>query len=275
MRNLTFLATPGAKPLAQRFRRSFMEKTASWSVVVEECSSRSEAAALLSAKKSHAFAVSPPFRSAVFEAGQAKGASARLAQGADILYRGGKSTLAISQLARTAIDEMEQRFLPLYGAKAVVLGSGSAALDVVYECARAGVSEIALLGREKERARNNLEAFLDAFGRERTQIIDTEQKREGHLSATRAYDNASFLFRTVAASSRIAAADLVFCAEAFEGVDVSFSSHQIVCDLYGETSQYGDAARASGCEFLSAGDVMGAWGSSCAELLVEFGRAEL
>ena len=138
MRNLTFLATPGAKPLAQRFRRSFMEKTASWSVVVEECSSRSEAAALLSAKKSHAFVVSPPFRSAVFEVGQAKGASARLAQGADILYRGGKSTLAISQLARTAIDEMERRFLPLYGAKAVVLGSGSAALDVVYECARAG-----------------------------------------------------------------------------------------------------------------------------------------
>lgn len=79
---------------------------------------------------------------------------------------------------------MERLFLPLYGAKAVVLGSGSSALDVVYECARAGVSEITLLGAEKERTRNNLLAFLEAFGKERTQIIDTEQKRVGHLSAT-------------------------------------------------------------------------------------------
>lgn len=149
MRNLTFLAAPAAKPAAGSFRRSFMEKTASWSVAIEECRTRGEAAALLSARKSHAFVVSAPFRQAVFEAGEVQGASARLAQGADILYRGGKNTLALSQYARVAIDEMERLFLPLYGAKAVVLGSGSSALDVVYECARAGVSEIVLLGAEK------------------------------------------------------------------------------------------------------------------------------
>lgn len=67
--------------------------------------------------------VSAQFRQAVFEAGKVQGASARLAQGADILYRGGKNTLALSQYARVAIDEMERLFLPLYGAKAVVLGS--------------------------------------------------------------------------------------------------------------------------------------------------------
>ena len=187
---------------------------------------------------------------------------------ADILYRGGKNTLALSQYARVAIDEMERLFLPLYGAKAVVLGSGSSALDVAYECARAGVSEITLLGAEKERTRNNLLAFLEAFGKERTQIIDTEQKRVGHLSATRAYDNASFLFGTVAAASRIAAADLVLCTEAFE------PSH-IVCDLCGESACYSDAAIAAGCDFLATSSVMTAWGAECAELLVEFGRAEL
>ena len=173
MRNLTFLASPAIAPAAVSFRRSFMEKTASWSVAIEECHTRGEAAALLSAKRSHAFVVSAQFRQAVFEAGKVQGASARLAQGADILYRGGKNILALSQYARVAIDEMERLFLPLYGAKAVVLGSGSSALDVAYECARAGVSEITLLGAEKERTRNNLLAFLEAFGKERTQIIDT------------------------------------------------------------------------------------------------------
>ena len=89
--------------------------------------------------------VSAQFRQAVFEAGKVQGASARLAQGADILYRGGKNTLALSQYARVAIDEMERLFLPLYGAKAVVLGSGSSALDVAYECARAILSRSALV----------------------------------------------------------------------------------------------------------------------------------
>lgn len=275
MRNLTFLAAPTAKRAASSFRRAFVEKTASWSVTIEECRTRSEAAALFSAKKSHAFVVSASFRRAAFEAGKVQGASARLAQGADILYRGGKNTLAVSQYARVAIDEMERLFLPLYGAKAVVLGSGSAALDVVYECARAGVNEITLLGSEKERTRNNLLAFLEAFGKERTQIIDTEQKRVGHLSANRAYDNASFLFGTVAAASRIAAADIVFCTEDFSRAGIAFEPGHIVCDLCGESACYADAANAAGCDFLSAPSAMAAWGAECAELLVEFGRAEL
>lgn len=275
MRNLTFLASPAIAPAAASFRRSFMEKTASWSVAIEECHTRGEAAVLLSAKRSHAFVVSAQFRQAVFEAGKVQGASARLAQGADILYRSGKNTLALSQYARVAIDEMERLFLPLYGAKAVVLGSGSSALDVVYECARAGVSEITLLGAEKERTRNNLLAFLEAFGKERTQIIDTEQKRVGHLSATRAYDNASFLFGTVAAASRIASADLVFCAEDFSQAGIAFGPGHIVCDLCGESTCYSDAAIAAGCDYLATSSVMAAWGAECAELLVEFGRAEL
>ena len=275
MRNLTFLAALGAKPVAQVFRRSFMEKTASWSVAIEECESRSIAAALLSAKKSHAFVACAPFRSVLLEAGQVKGASAKLAQGADVLYRGGKNSLALSQLARTAIDEMERTFLPLYGANAVVLGSGSAALDVAYECARAGVEKITLLGSDKERTRNNLVAFLEAFGKERTQIIDTEQKREGHLSATRAYENASFLFGSVSAASRISSADIVFCVDSFSSNAVEFAPSQIVCDLCATTACYEEAARESGCDFLSAQQAYSAWGRECAELLVEFGRANL
>lgn len=275
MRNLTFLSAPGTQLAAREFRRAFMQKTASWSVCVEECASRSVAAALLSSKKSHAFVATGALRSVLFEAGQVKGASATLAQGADILYRGTKNSLALSQLARTAIDEIERRFLPIYGAKAVILGSGSAALDAAYECARAGVSEITLLGEDKQRTRNNLEAFLEAFGKQRTQIIDTEQQREGHLSATRAYDNATFLFGSVSSASRIVAADVVLCVEGFEGLSVSFTPSQIVCDLSGGAGGCQHAARAAGCDFIDSSALMGAWGSQCAELLVEFGRAEL
>lgn len=43
MRNLTFLASPAIAPAAASFRRSFMEKTASWSVAIEECHTRGEA----------------------------------------------------------------------------------------------------------------------------------------------------------------------------------------------------------------------------------------
>ena len=75
--------------------------------------------------------------------------------------------------------------------------------------------------------------------------------------------------------SRIAAADLVFCTEDFSRAGIAFEPGHIVCDLCGESACYNDAATAAGCDYLATSSVMAAWGAECAELLVEFGRAEL
>ncbi len=272
MRNLTFLATPGTYDLAKVFRRSFMEKTAVWNVVVESCKSATEAKALLPATRTHAYAVSYPFRSLAFTEGELHGASARLTQGADVLYRGERGSLALSQLSRSAVDLIERTFLPLYGSCAVVLGSGSSALDAAYELARAGVSQITLLGNSKERTHAGLAAFLRSFDEQKTQIIDADQAREGHLSAVRAFDNARFLCGTLASASHIRQADVVLAVDAdLSTASLPLREGQIVCSLWDRADlPFPRQARTALCDFVSAEEVMRAWGADCAELLVGF-----
>ena len=159
MRNLTFIATQDVINQATRFRRAFMDKTAVWSVLIKRCDSKQEAQVALE-NKDHAFVVAPAFRSLLFETATAKGASSKLSCGADVRYRGGSNTITLSQLARSVVDCLEETFIPLYGAKVVILGSGSAALDMAYECARAGVDQITILDDDKNRAQANLDAFL-------------------------------------------------------------------------------------------------------------------
>ncbi len=277
MRNLTFIATPGTLSLAKEFRRSFMEKTAVWNVIVEPCSSAQEAQGLFQATRTHAFAVSYPFRSLAFGEGKLLGASARLSQGADIVFRGERGALGLSQLSRSAIDLIERTYLPLYGSNAVVLGSGSAALDAVYELARAGVSQITLLGNDKDRARAALVGFLRSFEEQRTQIIDTEQAREGHLSAARAYDNTLFQCGSLASVSCIEQADVVVSVDAdLSSAGLPLRQGQIVCSLWDRSDlPFPHAAQKASCDFISAEEVMRAWGTDCAELFVEFSRGGL
>lgn len=271
MRNLTFIATPGTFDLAVEFRRSFMDKTAVWNVMVEPCTSACEAQALFQARRSHAFAVSYPFRPLAASESELQGASARLVQGADVVYRGERGALAMSQLSRSAIDLVERAFLPLYGSCAVVLGSGSAALDTAYELARAGVSQITVLGNSKERTRDGLTSFLDAFERQRTQIIDADQACEGHLSAARAFENARFLCGSLASISHIEQADVVFSVDAdLSAIDLPLHRGQIACSLWERAGlSFPEKAQATSCDFVGVEEVMRAWGADCAAVLIE------
>lgn len=276
MRNLTFLSAASTERAARCFRRGFMDKTATWSVAVKVCGSRAEGTAALKGKE-HAFAASPAFRSILYDAATVKGASARLASGADVLYRGERGPIALAQLARSVVDALEAEYLPIHGARVAVLGSGSAALDAAYECSRAGVDEVVLLGRDKGRTGEALSEFLDEFFRSRTGIIDSDQARPGHLSALRAYEHTDFLFGSADNAARLAQADVVlnYMASVPEGALASLRSSQIVCDPWGLCVDFGEAARAAGCDALSSEAAMSRWGAAAADVLVEFGRGML
>ena len=276
MRNLTFIATQDVINQATRFRRAFMDKTAVWSVLIKRCDSKQEAQVALE-NKDHAFVVAPAFRSLLFETATAKGASSKLSCGADVRYRGGSNTITLSQLARSVVDCLEETFIPLYGAKVVILGSGSAALDMAYECARAGVDQITILDDDKNRAQANLDAFLEAFAKNRMAILDTEQARTGHLSATKAYEHTNFSYGSLRALGAVKQADICisFLPESKALPDYSdvLRSVQIVCDPWGRTTSLLEQAYACGCDVVSAESIMDYWGSACADLLIEFGNA--
>ena len=276
MRRLTFIATPSSRSAAQTFRRAFMDKTATWSVSIGECSTIAEAQRACSGAD-HAYVVAAPFRSILAGEAAMLGSSVRLTQGADIMFRGASQRLCVSQVARAAIDAMEQIYLPVFGAHVVVLGSGSAALDFAYEFSRAGVDEVIILDDDKERARNNVEAFLDAYDRDKTRIIDTEASREGHLSALRAYEHASYLFGSYSSRSRITSADVVIDASFGRAPSFAadvFREAQIVCDPWG-VSESLQCAEEVGFDVLSSEEVMRCWGAQAADLLTDLVRADL
>ena len=278
MRNLTFVTTPNLVDQATCFRRAFVDKTAVWHVAISECERFDQAEALLQGKE-HAFVVAPAFRSILYEVGKAKGASAKLSQGSDVLYRGGSQTITLAQLGRCVVDCVEDTFIPLYGARVVILGSGSAALDLAYECSRAGVDEVTLLDSDKGRVQENLSTFLEAFDRNRTSILDTEQARLGHLSANRAYEHTAFRYGPLNALSSIREADLVFSVLP-ESTEVPncrevLKPAQIVCDPWGRSTSLLQKAKDAGCDVVSWRSVMTFWGAACAELLIEFGNAGL
>ena len=276
MRNLTFIASADVSNQAARFRRAFMDKTAVWNVVIQECESIEEARQVLEGRD-HAFVVAPAFRSLLFETATAKGASTKLTQGSDIRYRGGSNTITVSQLARSVIDCLEEMFIPLYGAKVVILGSGSAALDMAYECSRAGVDLISLLDADRNRAQENLDTFLENYAKNKMAILDTEQSRTGHLSATRAYEHCSFKFGSLQALSSIEEADVIISFLSSSTVIPDYSSllrsAQIVCDPWGRSQQLLQYASAKECDCVTYKSIMDYWGKECAELLIEFGNA--
>lgn len=284
MRNLTFLTDGVNDDMLRAFRTAFMEKTATWSVMLKECSTLEEAREALDGT-SHAYACVPSFRSALYEEGYVKGASARLSQGADILYRGGSNMIALSQCARSVVDTIEQQFIPIYGAHVVIVGSGSAAFDMAYECSRAGVDEVVLLDTDKGRARHNLEAFLDAFGKTRMQILDTEQAREGHVSASKAYEHTKFMYGTLSgARERVTRSDIVIGMMPAGRISQyeqdmaswAFRSPQIVCDVWpAQNSVLLEQAEKYACDIVATSDLMSAWGGEAADLLLEFGNAQL
>lgn len=276
MRNLTFITTHEYVDQAACFRSAFMDKTAVWNVSIAECASTEEADAVLDGKE-HAYVVCPEFRSLLVQRANALGASSKLTQGADLRYRGGSSTITLSQVGRSVVDLLEDVFIPIYGSKVVVLGSGTAGLDMVYECSRAGVDKITVLDKDKTLAEENLSVFLDAFGKNRMSILDTDQSIPGHVTATKAYDHTEFSYGSFQAIDSVRQADIIISLTrdplGSSRIASVLKSNQIVCDPWGHSDDLISKAQEKGCDVVVGSSVMERWAAVCSELLIEFSNA--
>ena len=176
------------------------------------------------------------------------------------------------------IDCLEETFIPLYGAKVVIFGSGSAALDMAYECSRAGVDLVTILDEDKLRAQENLDTFLEVFAKNRMSILDTDQARTGHLSATRAYEHTNFSYGSFNALKSMHEADICISLASTHEILPDYSgvlrSSQIICDPWGRSDALMSQALENGCDLVPSEQIMDYWGTACANLLIEFGNAQ-
>ncbi len=279
MRNLELITMPAHASLAQIARHAFMEQTATWSVVVREMARRDALDTYLSADKFeypvHAFALDAHFSGVAYRYSTQANATGELAQGCDCLSYLEGGAEATFLLPLSVVECFEEQFFPLEGARIAILGAGHLGLACAYECARCGVSEVLVVDQDAQVAERNLEAFLNEFGRLRSEVVDMRQAKPGHVSFQHAYEQTDYYFGTYCgAIKRISQADVIICATdqslpvAFvSNLDFSHRPFIIECLHDSSDSNIVPLATIAQCPTLNGDVIWGRWGVLLAQFL--------
>ena len=217
-----------------------------------------QARAFLEARDFLSVNITTPYKPQALEAATHRAASAKLAQGANLLVKHGDALIAYNTDGQGCVSFLERTGFSFADASVVVCGTGPTALAICHACAIAGAREVVLVGRDKERSQRVLESYVDAFGKLAHAAIDLPAAEQHHRSFLTAYEQTTFKFGTYATSTQaLGFADLVVNATTLGmGVDdpapfdpALLHEGQCVFDAvygHGETALVA-GARAAGC----------------------------
>lgn len=217
-----------------------------------------QARAFLEARDFLSVNITTPYKPQALEAATHRAASAKLAQGANLLVKHGDALIAYNTDGQGCVSFLERTGFSFADASVVVCGTGPTALAICHACAIAGAREVVLVGRDKERSQRVLESYVDAFGKLAHAAIDLPAAEQHHRSFLTAYEQTTFKFGTYATSTQaLGSADLVVNATTLGmGVDdpapfdpALLHEGQCVFDAvygHGETALVA-GARAAGC----------------------------
>ena len=184
-----------------------------WEYDLMDCETPAEAKAFLAARDFLSINITTPYKPEALAAATACAASAKLAHGANILVKKGDALIAFNTDGRGCVGYLERTGFSFDGAKVAVCGTGPTALAILHAAAIAGASEVLLLSRDKERAREVLDRYVGEFGTLAHATVDLQAAVDGHRSFLAAYDETAFKFGSYTTSTQaIAAADLVINA---------------------------------------------------------------
>ncbi|MEG2864170.1 MAG: shikimate dehydrogenase [Eggerthellaceae bacterium] len=232
-----------------------------WHYEIKECATEEEAEAFLAARDFIGLNITTPYKPLALQSATIAASTAKLAHGANVLACKKGNLLAFNVDGSGCSDYLERAGFSFAGASVVVCGTGPTSLAALHAAALAGAERITLIGRNKERARRVLGAYVKEFGRLAYATMSVPSATEGHRTFREAFDEVSFLFGSYKTSTQsIAAADLIIDATpcGMEPEDKPpfdtglLSAGQTVLDAvygHGETDLIA-AARAQGCVAL-------------------------
>lgn len=229
-----------------------------WRYGLKDCATEGEARAFLSARGFLSLNVTTPYKPLAFAAATAQAATAKLAQGANVLVRKGDALIAYNTDGQGCVSFLERAGFIFGGARVAVCGTGPTSLAILHACALAGADEALLLSRDKERSRDALTRYVERFGALARGPIDPPPAKEGHRSFRGAYERTAFKFGGYATSTKaIRAADLVVNATPLgmrQGDPAPFDEGLLHAGQWVFDAVYGHgqtalaaAARAAGC----------------------------
>lgn len=211
--------------------------------------------------------VTTPYKPLAAARADIKAASVKLTGGANMLFRKGKKLCALNTDGLGCVRYIQHKGYRLGDAKVVVCGTGPTSLAIFAAAAQAGAARVALIGRNRDHAKDVLEGFLATYKQLAYATIDLEPAREGEQSFREAYEETSFAFGSYTTStSEIASADIVIDATPLgmhEGDPLPFDAallggQDLVFDVvYGHgDSRLLAAAEQAGCQVLDGGGMV-------------------
>lgn len=184
-----------------------------WTYGFMDLPTAEEAGAFLAARDFLSINITTPYKPLAFEAATAKAASAKLAQGANVLVKRGDALIGYNTDGMGCIANLERLGHSFAKKRVAVCGTGPTSLAILHSAAVAGASAVMLLGRNMERTHTALDGYLERFETLANATIDLPSLHENHRSFREAYEDTLFKYGTYAASEKaLAAADIIINA---------------------------------------------------------------
>lgn len=194
---------------AVMYNALFQELGLPWVYEAKDCATPEEARAFLEKEDFLGVNITTPYKELAFKQAALKAASAKLAGGANVLARKEDILLGYNTDGAGCTSFLESQGFDFPGSTVVVCGTGPTARAIMHNAALAGAKKIVMVGRNKERCRKVLEAYLKTFRSLAYATIDIAFQAEGR-SLRDAYEETDFTYGSYRSLSRIfSEADLV------------------------------------------------------------------
>lgn len=285
--HLYLLGHPIAHSLSPAMYNAAYERLGlSWHYDLADYATEAEAQSFVDARDFLCINITMPYKPLAYQAATAKAATAKLAQGANVLVKKGDALIGFNTDGQGCVSYLERTGFSFAGKRVTVCGTGPTALSILHACAVAGADVVMLVGRDKERSRKALESYVERFGLLANATVDLPAAQAHHRSFRTAYERTTFKFGSYTTSTKaLAAADLVVNATPLgmnEGDGAPFDvellrTGQTVFDAvygHGETALV-RAAREAGCTAHDGAGMLVAQAVSTMHVVCDLAEVEM
>lgn len=285
--HLYLLGHPIAHSLSPAMYNAVYERLGlPWRYDLADCATEEEAQSFVDARDFLSINITTPYKPLAYQAATAKAATAKLAQGANVLVKKGDALIGFNTDGQGCVTYLERTGFSFAGKRVAVCGTGPTALSILHACAIAGADVVMLVGRDKERSRKVLEGYVERFGLLANATVDLPAAQAHHRSFRTAYERTTFKFGSYTTSTKaLAAADLVVNATPLgmnEGDAAPFDAAllragQTVFDAvygHGETALV-RAAREAGCAAYDGAGMLVAQAVATVRIVADLAEADV
>lgn len=201
---LMIIGSSEAALMQARLHASFFETSGvDWTCELVSNLSEEEARKFIKKRSYSAAILDDSYKELGVQCADIKAASAKLASGAGLLVRKGKTLLAYELEGISRATYFMRKGFDYAGALVLVSGEGPSALADVLAASLAGARKVVLVSNNKQEAKRRLRVFVEDFGTLAYATIDLPPAEENQLSFREAYDQTSFSFGSYRSSTKI------------------------------------------------------------------------